>query len=309
MRKCKFCGKEFSNELNHHYFAGHVANCKKNPDLEKRFEKQRRASFLQRLPRIKLIQNCPKCGKEFELELLQSIINQGKYQKFCSKSCSSKRIMTLEQKEKIRKKLTGKIYPERQIREEHQCVICHAKFSCVHCHKGITCSNLNCIRMNQSHLAIQRVQSGKVNSHSHRVKFLFQDEEIRCDSLMEYACLDWCFKNFKPQKLSRSVLIIEYSYQNQIHQYIPDFDMISQDEKKYIVECKTLQVGKVLSKKWDNYLQKSPLKEMALRDYCEKNNIEVIWFDANRLHRSFYRKLQQYLKNDSHLPSNIYLSL
>ena len=101
MRKCKFCGKEFSTELNHHYFAGHVANCKKNPDLEKRFEKQRQASFLQRLP----------------------------------------------------------------------------------------------------------------------------------------------------------------------------------------------------------------LKEMALRDYCEKNSIEVIWFDANRLHRSFYRKLQQYLKNDSHLPSNIYLSL
>jgi len=308
MRKCKFCGKEFPDDLDHHFVTGHVGNCKANPDLLARHQKiQKTLLDKGKLLREIFTQTCPKCGKEFTHELLKSSIKRGKYPKFCSKKCSHHRVLSAETKEKLRKASTGKTHPEFQKREIRQCVVCHSEFVCLPCHKRSTCLNSECVRINQSRLAVQRVKDGRVHSHSHRVKFLFQNEEIRCDSLMEYACLDWCVKNYQTQQLSRSSLVIEYVYSGKIHNYIPDFEMITQSGEKFIIECKTAQVGKVLSQKWDNYLQKSPLKENALRNFCQKNDIKMIWFDANKQHRSFYRKLQQNLKEHRQLPSDFYL--
>ena len=92
MRTCRFCGKEFSNEIDHHKIGGHAANCEMNPHRKHRLAKIHDLSKKRILPRIEFKQNCPKCGQEFVLELTQRDIFKKNYRQFCSRKCSNGRI-------------------------------------------------------------------------------------------------------------------------------------------------------------------------------------------------------------------------
>ena len=50
--------------------------------------------------KITIKQVCPKCGKEFELTISQTLYNKGQYRKYCSRSCANSRQFTNESRKK-----------------------------------------------------------------------------------------------------------------------------------------------------------------------------------------------------------------
>lgn len=50
--------------------------------------------------KITIKQICPRCGKEFEIEIEESLFQKGKYRKFCSRSCANARVHSEETKRK-----------------------------------------------------------------------------------------------------------------------------------------------------------------------------------------------------------------
>ena len=113
MYKCKFCGKEFNSIYG---LAGHTSHCKLNPNYnkEEREKQQKKASKAANLSKInkakeieatrkerKLI--CKKCGKEYILNLTDKEFENGKYSKFCSRSCANSRQHSEETKLKLKR--------------------------------------------------------------------------------------------------------------------------------------------------------------------------------------------------------------
>lgn len=88
---CKYCGKEF-----YHGFqvAAHTSMCKANPNS--------RPNKIER-KYITLNKICPKCGKEFSVEILESSYLKGNdYTKtYCSSSCANGHKHSEQTKEKI----------------------------------------------------------------------------------------------------------------------------------------------------------------------------------------------------------------
>lgn len=89
MFECKYCGKQFDYS---YQVAAHTTMCKANPN-----------SRPNRIPRkyvdIKAI--CPKCGKEFDLHILEKQYLSANYRKFCSASCANGHKHSEETKQKI----------------------------------------------------------------------------------------------------------------------------------------------------------------------------------------------------------------
>ena len=50
--------------------------------------------------KINVRQICPRCGKEFEIEIEESLFQKGKYRRFCSRSCANARVHSEETKRK-----------------------------------------------------------------------------------------------------------------------------------------------------------------------------------------------------------------
>ena len=101
MYKCKYCGKEYEKATQ---VAGHTGRCKNNPNRIKNIEKTNKYlqnANKQRLENIKANPKyqkkeytfkCKKCGKIYTLILNENQYNNGKYSKYCSKSCANSHI-------------------------------------------------------------------------------------------------------------------------------------------------------------------------------------------------------------------------
>ncbi len=150
--------------------------------------------------------------------------------------------------------------------------------------------NLPGRKESQSLARIEALKVGRTNHKSIRCEYDFRGEKIRCDSRLEYACLDWFERHHKVTKMSRSGITIEYDDGGQTRRYLPDF-IIDTEAGTFIVECKSQIYSKSLSEKWYRYRESAPLKQAALRSYAEKNTLHPFWFEPGT-QGSRYRSLR-----------------
>ena len=100
--KCKYCGKEFDGC---HQVGGHVVNCVKNPKAKETNKK--RSLLATKRKTYKL--NCKGCNKEYTVNVTENAYAKGDYNLYCSRGCANARKHTKAVREKISKKLTGRI--------------------------------------------------------------------------------------------------------------------------------------------------------------------------------------------------------
>jgi hypothetical protein len=133
VKNCKHCGKDIS-DLKPTQKGNHITNCKLNPNLktneEKRIETRLKNQRIKN-PMIKLKLKCLYCDKEYEINVIESYYNRGKYKKCCCKKCSSNYSHTYVDitKRKIKKcKECGK--------EIEVNIICSDNICCDECRKA-----------------------------------------------------------------------------------------------------------------------------------------------------------------------------
>ena len=94
----------------------HELYCLNNPNHKSRDIFKQNAINTNKIQTKRKIQNsqkqeykfiCKNCGKEYSLFLTENEFNKGKYTKYCSKSCSNRRILTKEIKENNKASLLG----------------------------------------------------------------------------------------------------------------------------------------------------------------------------------------------------------
>ena len=110
MYNCKYCQKKFEYA---YQVAAHTSMCKLNPTYQKNLEKRKCKKTKGQLKEDRIKKDpykyeyknftlkCQKCGKEYTLNITQKQFDNGKYKKFCSRSCANSRIHTEETKKKI----------------------------------------------------------------------------------------------------------------------------------------------------------------------------------------------------------------
>lgn len=205
--------------------------------------------------------NCEKCKKEHD----------GKYGsgRFCSLQCANSRHLSKE------------MYVEigRQLRKEPtSCLSCGSKTKNKKFCNAV-CSN----DYNRDLLSIKRIEAirqGKTNFKSIKCIFRFADKNIRCDSKIEYSCLDYFVRKYEIIDVQRCDFSIEYIYKNKKHRFLPDF-VIKTKDKEFVVEAKSFVSSKNLNKKWHFYNETSILKKAALITFCSRNEKEPFWFTKN----------------------------
>jgi len=159
---------------------------------------------------------------------------------------------------------------------------------------SIECSKLSKglleTRENQSKIMSEKAQNGLIKNGSHNCIYYFKNKKIKCDSKVEYTCLDFFEKNHSVIDIKRSGIIIKYEYKGIIKRFNPDFIIITINDV-FIVECKTIIKNKFLNDKWRKYNEVSKIKKEKLEIYAKKNNMKSFWF-TKELHRKFYDSLK-----------------
>lgn len=260
-----------------------------------RYNLRRHGSILKSsictLMRITFSLTCVKCGTQYQLEMTPREHERGKFRKHCTQSCANGHLVTEAHRCKTRASLLGRSFPNRRkvFDECVPCTVCGTSFTRKTTSQVKTCGR-KCQNQLQSRLAIDRLKKGLVRSRSVRCVFDFHGVPIRCDSLMEYSCLDWCVKTLSATLIKRSELVLTYDDQGTVRRYIPDFEIIN-DEGTTYVECKALDMGSNLSQKWHKYLHTASLKKSALEQHCKSTNTKMIWFVAHTMHGKFYKEI------------------
>lgn len=92
VENCKHCGKNIK-DLKPTQKGQHIANCKLNPNFKLTSEKRSKTRLENKRiknPLIKLKLNCLNCNKEFEIDVVESSYNIGRYRKCCCTTCARK---------------------------------------------------------------------------------------------------------------------------------------------------------------------------------------------------------------------------
>jgi DNA-directed RNA polymerase subunit RPC12/RpoP len=227
---------------------------------------------------------CIGCGKDF-IGSIHTVLAKS----FCP-DCSSKNFL-----ERITKyNFSLALLKDKEINssidllsDKRFCQMCQTEI--FHC--GKFCDP--CRRINSSNSRIKDIKNGISNVISIRSDFVFNDLIIKCDSLLERACLTYFISNFNVVNIERCEFTIPYTYGGSNRQYLPDF-IIETDNCKYLIECKST-VSKSLSERWHDYTEKSLIKRELLEKYAIENNMIPIWFcpTENKEYRRTYVRLQE----------------
>jgi hypothetical protein len=137
---------------------------------------------------------------------------------------------------------------------------------------------------------IKSIKNGNTNFKSKKCEYIFNGKIIKCDSKIEYSCLDYFEKNFDVIDVDRCDFEIKYIMNKKEKLFLPDFK-ISTLTEQYIVECKSDTLSKSLNKKWHFYKESAKLKKVVLENYCNKNNLTPFWYTKS-LNRKFYNSLK-----------------
>lgn len=182
--------------------------------------------------KITIKQICPRCGKEFEIEIEESLFQKGKYRKFCSRSCANARVHSEETKRKTSASVK-KYYDTHPnalpFFTTHKTNKTHKVYTCKYCGKEFTmkdyrdttgrkyCSQ-NCkdtwLRENlYSKSGGYRENSGRGKSGWYK--------GIYCSSTWELAFVVYHLDN--GLKIERCNEKRKYIYEGVEHTYYPDF--------------------------------------------------------------------------------------
>jgi hypothetical protein len=238
------------------------------------------------------MKQCEKCGADHD-----GSFGSGR---FCSRACANKRVYDDKRRDeiyaKVSKTLTITNAPKRAARFRfRECPICNTLFA--H-YKNKTCSD-KCAKLashspevceRQSHDTALRIATDPTFSKrlkTIRCEFDFQGKMIRCDSKVEYVCLDFLIKTFDIVLLERCDFIIPFEFENRVRHYVPDFKAVTADGKTYIVEAKCEFISKHLRNKWRYYYETIPFKREALKKFCDELGYTDLYFNRS-MHRKFY---------------------
>ena len=237
---------------------------------------------------------CLNCQKIIEYEK--------KSNKYCCASCGAsysnkiKGKKSDETKYKISIKLRNNNGDNPKIVEK-QCSFCYNKFSIEWKNRKHKCCSLSCaakyrmtdkIKERLSEITSNRIKNGAFKPKLTSIKCLyeFNDKKIRCDSKVEYSCLNYFENNFEVLDIERCDFLIDFDYKGINKKYNPDFKIITKNST-YIVECKTILSSKELVRKWSYYYDTIEDKKLALDKYCKDNNF--ISFNYNKsMNNKFY---------------------
>ena len=216
--------------------------------------------------------------------------------RFCSPKCA-RSFATSKKRNDINKKIS-KIISSKKRFITKKCLWCNESFSLEWKRRNQkTCSRSCGSKLTNSRpevrdkLSKSRIENLKENKNKpHKLIFNFNGKEIKCDSKIEYACLDYFVKNFNPKDMKRCMEHVSYldTTTNKKRRYLPDFIIITND-KEYIVECKGY-AGKSLNGKWRKYNELSDIKKEVLKEYARNTNRESFWFTKD-IHRKFYENM------------------
>lgn len=135
---------------------------------------------------------------------------------------------------------------------------------------------------------IKKIREGVVNSSGIRMIYTFNESKIKCDSKIEYSCLDF-FEKKGAEEMKRCDFSIEYKDEEKTRRFLPDFCIKIRDEI-FIVEAKGYMSVNSVNEKWRDYNRLSVLKKEALKKYCEDNNFTSFWFTKD-LNLKFYNEI------------------
>lgn len=141
-----------------------------------------------------------------------------------------------------------------------------------------------------SEARIRSILNGNTNFNSIKCEYKFGNKIIKCDSKIEYSCLDYFEKNYNVINMQRNIIAIQYKFQNKIKLFLPDFK-IETDAGTFIVEAKSDIVGSKLNKKWHFHKETSKFKKLELIKFCKINNLIPFWY-TKKLNRKFYNSLK-----------------
>ena len=139
-----------------------------------------------------------------------------------------------------------------------------------------------------SKIVSDKIKNGIFKPQLTSIKCLyeFKNKKIRCDSKVEYSCLNYFENNFDVLDIERCDFLIDFDYDGIIKKYNPDFKITTINDV-YIVECKTILSSKELVRKWSYYYDTIEGKKIALDKYCDENNF--LSFNYNKsMNNKFY---------------------
>jgi len=144
---------------------------------------------------------------------------------------------------------------------------------------------------------LSEIMSNKIKDGSFKPKlksikcyYPFKDKKIRCDSKVEYSCLDYFEKNYSVIDIERCDFLIDFEYDGVLRKYNPDFK-ITTEKDIYIIECKTILSNNELVRKWKYYYDTIQQKRISLQCYCDKMGYIAFNYDK-KLNVKFYNKLK-----------------
>ena len=232
MFKCKYCGREFETKQQ---LGGHIQHCKLNPNFDEdkyiKITKERslkasktiKLNFINNTENIKKERTliCKKCGKEYKLNLSDKEFNNGKYSKFCSRSCANSRgPRSQEIKNKISQSIQKNIetgnFIKRQPKEYH--------INCKYCGKeNIYIGIQNCKNFCSDECKKQYLHENTGGYRENSIKRFKNGnyKGIHCDSSWELAFV--CYYKEHNLYVERCKEKREYIWNNEKHIYYPDF--------------------------------------------------------------------------------------
>ena len=160
---CQYCGKECKSKMS---LIKHELYCLNNPNHKSRDIFKQNAINTNKIQTKRKIKNsqkqeykfiCKNCGKEYSLFLTENEFNKGKYTKYCSKSCSNRRILTKEIKEKISNSLKGKNnfrkkqYKVKEVKKSRICKVCGKQYKYIRAYSTKICCSPECSEYLRTH--------------------------------------------------------------------------------------------------------------------------------------------------------------
>lgn len=174
------------------------------------------------------------------------------------------------------------------------CEICNSSFSRPFKKRKVRHCSSKCAKLNPkyrdkiSKARVLAINRGITSSYGTKSEYQFNGNSISCDSNIERACLNY-FESLGATSMNRSNLIIPYVHNGINRRFLPDF-IIVLDGKTIIVEAKSYSVNNFLNGKWNDYVEKSILKKIALDEYCKVSGLEAFWFTP-KLHQKYYSSI------------------
>lgn len=151
----------------------------------------------------------------------------------------------------------------------------------------------SCRNNSFSEKMLQRNVEGRFfQSFGRRIKYTNYGQNIHCDSLIEWCALEDIFEKYNSQIISATRSTYKIPYIDELGKertYNPDFNIELYNGIKFCIECKSDQSG--TNETWNRYHKDAEIKFHLLKDFCEKNGIEFIWF-TQKSRKDLYNNLR-----------------